>query len=152
MISPELLRRYPFFGGLTEDQLRGIAMLSEEEECPAKTLIFVEGQPADKLYVLIEGDVELLYSGGAGSAVSQAYVGSIAPGEVFAVSALLEPYRLTAAARTEVPVKLVAINAVGLRAMCEVDTRLGYTLMRHLAQNLSERLNYARAQLAVARP
>ncbi len=31
MISPELLRRYPFFGTLSEEQLRQIAMIAEEQ-------------------------------------------------------------------------------------------------------------------------
>jgi hypothetical protein len=36
--------------------------------------------------------------------------------------------------------------------MCEVDHRLGYTLMQHLAQALSERLLAVRIQLAVSKP
>ncbi len=152
MISPEMLKRYPFFGGLTEDQINGIAMLSDEEQYPGKTILFREGDIAKTLYVLVEGDIELLYSGGGEGQVINAYVGSIAQGEVFAVSSLIEPYRLTTTARSEGPVKTIAINAAGLRAMCEVDPRLGYTMMRHLARGLSERLNYARVQLAVSMP
>jgi hypothetical protein len=32
MISPEILRRYPFFSSVKDDSLKKIAMISEEEE------------------------------------------------------------------------------------------------------------------------
>ncbi len=152
MISPELLRRYPFFAGLSEDQLRGIAMIADEISFPAKTIVFKEDTEAECFYILVSGEVELLYSGGGEGRVVNAYVGSVAPGEVFGFSSLLEPYKMTTAARSEGPVSVIAIDACGLRAMCEVDHRLGYTLMQHLAQALAERLHGVRIQLAVAKP
>jgi len=45
MVSPELIRRYPFFGGLTESQLAGIAMIAEEVSFPKGAVIFEEGSP-----------------------------------------------------------------------------------------------------------
>jgi hypothetical protein len=43
MISPELLRRYPFFGLLTEAQLKAIAMIAQETNFTDGTQIFKEG-------------------------------------------------------------------------------------------------------------
>jgi hypothetical protein len=42
----------------------------------------------------------------------------------------------------------VAVDAAGLRAMCEVDARLGYILMRNLSRTAMERLDGVRVQLA----
>ena len=47
MISPELLRKYPFFGSLDDSQLRELAMLAEEETYKSGEVIFQEGGPAD---------------------------------------------------------------------------------------------------------
>jgi len=152
MVSPELLRRFPFFADLTEDHLRGIAMIAEEVSYPARTIIFEEGSPARSLYLLLEGEVELLYSGGGEGEVVNAYVGSVVQGEVFGISTMVEPFRLTASARSEGAITAIQIEAAGLRAMCEVDQRLGYILMQHLAQALVERLHAARVQLAVSKP
>jgi hypothetical protein len=44
MISPERLRRYPFFAGLTENQLDAIALISEDKTGEMDAIIFVEGQ------------------------------------------------------------------------------------------------------------
>lgn len=150
MISPEQLRRYPFFAGLTTDHLRGLAMISDEVSYPAKTLIFKEGDEAKYLYILVSGEVELLYSGGNEGNIADTYVGSIVQGEVFGVSTMVLPFYLNASARSEGPVETIQIEAAGMRAMCEVDHGLGYILMQHLAQALTQRLHEARIQLAAA--
>jgi len=152
MISPEQLRRYPFFAGLTADHLRGIAMIAQEVSYPAQSLIFKEGEEACCLYVLVSGEVELLYSGGNEGKIADAYVGSIVQGEVFGISTMVGPFLLTASARSEGPVETIQIEAAGLRAMCEVDHGLGYILMQHLAQALALRLHECRVQLAACKP
>jgi CRP/FNR family cyclic AMP-dependent transcriptional regulator len=148
MVSPELLRRYPFFGGLTDEELAGIAMITEEASYADNATIFREGEVAAKIYVLTSGTVELLYEIQGATGVTTSYVGSIAKGEPFGVSAFVEPYRLTATARSEGPVKAIVIDAAALRAMSEVDCHLGYTIMRQIARALAERLGFARVQLA----
>jgi len=50
MISPELLRRYPFFSQLTDRNLKAIAMISEEYEVKAGSILFEEKQPAESFY------------------------------------------------------------------------------------------------------
>ena len=44
MVSPELLRRFPFFAGLSEEQINQIAMISEEERYEADEYLFQEGE------------------------------------------------------------------------------------------------------------
>ena len=151
MVSPELLRRYPFFGGLTDDELAGIAMIANEVSYPSGATIFHEGDVATKIYVLVSGTVALIYEIPKTTGMTTSYVGSIAQGEAFGISAFVEPYRLGATTRAEGPVKVITIDAIGLRAMSEVDYHLGYTIMRQIARALAERLNFARVQLAASR-
>ncbi len=147
MISTELLRRYPFFGGLNEAQLSGVAMIAGEVAYPQGAVIVEEGKPASKLYVLLEGSVDLWYRGGREDRIKTP-VGNVPQGEVLSLSSMIEPFCHTATATAFEPVRVIAVDAAGLRAMCEVDCRLGYILMRHLAQAVEERLHYARVQLA----
>jgi CRP/FNR family transcriptional regulator, cyclic AMP receptor protein len=151
MISPELLRRYPYFGQLTDDQLKAIAMIAEEKSYPKDMLVVKENTPANKLMVLLEGDIDLVYSGGGEGAISNALVGSIAPGEVFGVSALIEPHLYTASSRTTVPIKVIEIDGIALRELMAKDTCLGYILMRNTAIAVLERLRYTQVELAAAR-
>lgn len=153
MISPELLRRYPFFGPFNEAQLREIAMIADEFEAEAGAQIFDEQQPAEALYLLLEGSVELTYKS------EEEYhpktrkvfpVGDINPGELFGVSALIDPYKYTTAARATANSRIVKIDAAGLRALVAADAQIGYELMRQVARVIAERLAYTRVQLAAA--
>ena len=117
MISPELLRRYPFFASLNDDQLKAIAMIAQEKTYLKDTVLIKENTPANKLVLLLEGDVDLIYSGGGEGAVVNALVGSIAPGEVYGVSSLIEPFTFISSAKATVPVKVVEVDGVALRAL-----------------------------------
>ena len=93
MISPEVLRRYPFFCCLNDEQQRAIAMITEEMEVEAGKELFLEGQPVEALYLLMEGNVDLYYAAsGSGDPKDQLLVGEINAGEPFAISALIEPH------------------------------------------------------------
>ena len=66
MISPELLRRYPYFADISEDSLRQVAMISEERSAPNGTVIFQEGDVAEGLFIIAEGEVDIQYTLGSG--------------------------------------------------------------------------------------
>src|SRR5271157_2369562 len=139
MISPETLRRYPFFAGLNEDQLRGLAMLGHEVSYPAGTLIVREGQPATKVYVLTGGAVDLFFE--IEGTHGEAYVGSVAVGEPFDTPALFEPFRVVCTARAATEICVVELDASGLLALLTVDAKMGFYLMLQTARILAERLN-----------
>jgi CRP-like cAMP-binding protein len=78
-------------------------------------------------------------------------VGEINPGEPFAISALFEPYVLTASAVASRPSKGIRTDAQRLIQLCSFDLELGMILQRELIKAIFERLTYARIQLAAAR-
>jgi CRP-like cAMP-binding protein len=151
MVSPELLRRYPFFSMLTDEQIKAIAMIAQEQTYAKGAIIVKENMPANKLMLLLEGDVDLIYSGGGEGAICNALVGSIAPGEILGVSSLIEPYTYICSARNTMPVKVIEIDGTAVRALMQVDTHLGYALMCNVAAAVLERLKYTQVELAAAR-
>jgi CRP-like cAMP-binding protein len=154
MVSPELLRRYPFFGGLTNDHLNGIAMLAEEVIYESDETIFETGQPAAALFFLLEGNVELHYV-----VVDEInpqlrkdlFVTEINPGEPFGISAVIEPYVYTGTMRTAGVSRVLRFDANGLRALCTVDPKIDAALMRQIASAAMSRLEDTRTQLVAAR-
>ncbi len=154
MISPELLRRYPFFGFLENGELRAVAMLAEDVVCPAGQPIFeIEGQ-AEALYLLVEGGIEHSYvviDRDDPALRKEFFIGEINPGEIFGFSALIEPYVYSATCRASVVSRLIKIDGAGLRAVCEVDPKLAYGLMRQVAKAVMNRLTDTRIQLVAAR-
>jgi CRP-like cAMP-binding protein len=151
MISPELLRNYPFFRSLDDAQLRAIAIITKEETVDTGVTLFHEGEPAQALYFLKDGCVDLYYqiSEAAPSDLRKGIsVGEINPGEPFSISALIEPYILSATARVSKPSHIIKIEAEALRDLFAKDQKLAYLLTYQAAKAVIERLHTTRIQLA----
>lgn len=153
MISPELLKRYPFFGTLSTAQLKAIAMIAEKQTFEKGSVICEEGKPANAFYLLLDGRVSLYYKSEEEfhpATRKDFLVGEINPGEVFAISVLVEPYIYTATVKAEQQTKVVRFDSAGLNDLINKDPRLYCVLMREIAKAAMERLSFARVQLAAA--
>jgi CRP-like cAMP-binding protein len=154
MISPELLRRYELFGSLSDEQLQSLATIAKEVEWEASETIFEIEAAADSLYMLREGSIDLFFRSEdeLNPDLDKEYpVGKINPGEPFAISALFEPYVLTASAVASSPSNGIRMDAQQLIQLCSFDLELGMILQRELIKAVFERLTYVRTQLAAAR-
>ncbi len=150
MISPEILRRYPFFAFLNHRQLQTIAMIAHEKTVDAGITLFEGGDPADVLYLLREGNIELHYkiSDERGIEREQDFlVGMINPGELLGISSLIRPYRYTTSAVSGEMSQLLLFDGVELRQLCEKDISLAAEWQRQIAETTLERLNHTRVQL-----
>jgi CRP/FNR family cyclic AMP-dependent transcriptional regulator len=155
MVSPELLKRYSFFGGLSEGQLKSLANIAEEKALNAGDMIFEECDTSDKLYLLIEGNVDLSYRAidefhSYTTPPKEFYAGSINPGEIFGVSALIEPYANNASATASEAARVVVIDAIELRNMLDQDMAMAYHLAKQTVVVLMDRLISLRVQLAAS--
>jgi CRP/FNR family transcriptional regulator, cyclic AMP receptor protein len=151
MISPELLRWYPFFGSLTDDQQKEVAMISEEIVCERGELLFSKGEKANAMYVLIEGNVDLygfVSSDQDPTFCKEFLAGEMEPGSIIGISALIEPYILTLSARVTCSSRMIKIDAKELRNLCDKDPRFGSTLMKQVAKLAMNRLDSTRGLLA----
>jgi CRP/FNR family transcriptional regulator, cyclic AMP receptor protein len=145
MISPEVLRRYSHFEGITEESLKRLAMIAEEKSVPANTTMFRDGDPADHLYIILSGEVNIQYLLGNGELRT---VDTLVAGDLLCWSALVEPYKTTAIGMTTKNSQLACLDAKKLRKLCEDDPMLGYRLTNQVAKLLAHRLESARVQLA----
>lgn len=145
MISPEVLRRYPYFASVEEDTLKLVAVIADEKSVPAGTTLFHEGDPAEKLNLIVQGEVEIQYLLGSGELRT---VDTLVEGDILGWSALIEPYKYTAIGTAKRETKLVAIDGPKLRRLCDQEPRLGYQLVTQIAKLLAHRLEGARVQLA----
>lgn len=145
MISPEQLRRYPYFANVSEEALREVAMISDEISAETGKTLFSEDDRADVMYILVDGEVDLKYTLGDGQ---QRVIDTLVAGDLLVWSALVEPYRCTASGTARKPCKLLSINGPKLRALCEQNRDLGYRMLISVTQLLATRLEGARVQLA----
>jgi len=146
MVSPELLRRYPYFTPISHETLKKVAMIAEERSVPAGTTIFREWDNASHLYVILKGEVQVQYTLPNGE---PRYADTLGEGDLLVWSALVAPYRTTGSGVATQDTRLVAIEASPLRELCEEDPHLGFRLMGEIVRTLAERLEATRVQLAV---
>jgi CRP-like cAMP-binding protein len=153
VITKKRLRRYSFFKLLNDEQLSVITKLAEVEKIVKEDTLFEEGMPAETLYFLLEGRVELYHM------VIAAYhpqdrieskVCTIEPGELFSISALIEPRVLTSTARVIKSGEILKLNATALETSLNEDMELAHVVMRQIAKAVMTRLNATRVQLAKA--
>ena len=145
MISPEILRRYPYFTAAQDDGLRALAMICDEVAIPSGTVMYREGDKTDKLYILVEGEVDIQYTLGSGELRT---VDTVVPGELLMWTALVEPYKSNAVVTARQPCKLIGIHAEKLRNYCDKDRAFGNDMLFHVVRLLATRLEGARVQLA----
>jgi CRP/FNR family transcriptional regulator, cyclic AMP receptor protein len=144
VISPEALRRYSFLAGVKDESLKAIAMISEERSFPAGSTLFRENAAADHLYIIMEGEVDIRY------AVGDEYrtVDTLVAGELMVWSALVPPHEIHSVSVARNNTRVIAIDGPKLGDLCEQDPKLGFRLMREIAETVSHRLEGARIQLA----
>ena len=107
-------------------------------------LIFREGDPANRFYLIRQGRVELeteIKDRG------RMLIQTIGPGDVLGWSWLFEPYYWHFDARALSPVKAIFFYGTPLRQQCEEDPHLGYELMKRVAEVVIKRLQAARKHL-----
>jgi CRP-like cAMP-binding protein len=150
MVSPEVFRKSPFFTPVEEAQLIRLAMISAEEAYQTGEVIFNEGAPADKLYLVISGAVELRMCIDASDRTIPVEI--IEPGEVVGWSTLVAPYEYTASGEARTSTRVVAIDSVLLRQFAEEDYALGCHLYRQVASVIAQRLHDTRLRLASLLP
>ena len=91
-----LLNAAPFFRPLKEQQRIDLMRRFTLHEVPAGTLVVQQGQPGQGLFLVVQGETEVLHQGGSGSR----RVATLGPGEVFGEIALLGTEHATADVKT----------------------------------------------------
>ncbi|MCJ7566479.1 MAG: cyclic nucleotide-binding domain-containing protein [Anaerolineales bacterium] len=145
MISPELLRGFPHFSGVSYECLKDIAMISRERDFDPEETLFHEGNLATHLCLMLSGEVSIVYRLGDNREV---VADNLIKGDAFGWSAILEPHQLTASCRGAKSGKFIAIEAEGLRRICDEDYACGYHIVRGVSKALRDRLSAMRVQIA----
>lgn len=131
-----IIREVDLFKGVASHIVDEIAQLAVEEVYPKGTIIFKRGDFADSLYILQEGQVDLLVRGKKRFSFSLHR-----PGYVFGWSALVEPNRYTATAECIEDSKVIKLDGTRLMHIFEKHPLEGLTIMKRLAGVIGMRLD-----------
>lgn len=143
------LAAQPFLKGLSTEQIELLANESMPAEFKTDELIFKEGSPANRFYIILSGEV-ILESPcpKCDDERGTVQVETIGAGSVLGWSWLFAPYYSHFDARAVSPVKAIFFYGTRLREQCENDHELGYQLMKRAAEIFIERLQATRIKLS----
>ena len=140
MVSPEILKSFSLFSGLSQAELAGIAKLCRERTYESGSGIFTIGGSAKDVYLLETGKVDIQIEFKIYDYEIMTTVYTVGKGEIFGWSALVPPHRLTASARCQGKADIITINGEELLNLLDKESRIGYVVMKNLSALISSRL------------
>jgi CRP/FNR family cyclic AMP-dependent transcriptional regulator len=141
----EELRPIGLFGGLGDQTLGELADSLDELHMRPGDVLFREGDDGREMYVLLDGEVEVVKRSRRGT---DARVALFGPGDWFGEMSILDIQPRSATLRAVSPSRLVRITASNLDALYRLDLK-GYSLMvLNIARELSRRLRVTDGLLA----
>jgi CRP/FNR family transcriptional regulator, cyclic AMP receptor protein len=132
-----LLARVNLFAGLPELYLRRIEALGQLENHPAGALIFAEGSPGDRVYLILEGKVRISRSV---PGLGEEALAILKAGDYFGEMALIDDFPRSADAKAHESCRLFVIAKEHLQDLLFVDRDLAYDLLWNFVRTLSSRL------------
>jgi CRP-like cAMP-binding protein len=130
--------------GLDPAVLERFAALASPVAWDAGTVVYRQGDASSPLYLIDEGRVAMeIVVPGRGPLI----VLTIGAGELFGWSGLVSDRPKASAARATIATTAWALDTDGLRALCDGDPTLGYTITRRILHVVAERLEQTRIQL-----
>lgn len=128
------LNRLPLFAGLSPAELDAIFDVANVRELAAAEVLFAEDDPADALWVVLVGDVEI--------SKATIVLAELGPGAAIGeLSLFLSTSKRSATARTICPATLLRIPANALRKMTAANDLAALKLVNTLAHQMAERLS-----------
>ncbi len=137
----ESLRSVEMFEGLTDEEIQLISTLCQAVRVAPGRTIFKEGDRGDELYIILDGSVRVMIN-------TRRSDGSFAPstinmlysGQCFGEMTLLDNATRSATVSAADPTTLIVIHEPEFRALCEDNPRIGYRVIRNLADDLAYKL------------
>ncbi len=137
------MRRAPLFAGLDQESAESLIAQMTTTHMERGDILFHEGDPGDRLYVLGEGKIKLGQSSPDGRENILAVLG---PGEMFGELSLFDPGPRTATATAVAETQVLALSTEQLREYLSGRPQVALTLLAALARRL-RRTNESLADL-----
>ncbi|MEO0081378.1 MAG: Crp/Fnr family transcriptional regulator [candidate division WOR-3 bacterium] len=143
----EFLRGLEAFCELSDEELERLVKLAKLRHVKAGEMVDIQGQPADKFYILVNGRLGVVLDLDFGVTKRSYLVTSIGPGEMFAWSGMVGNPHYTASGKTLADSTVIEFDAKELEKEFAEDPKLGFAVMRGVAKTIASRLRHMQLQL-----
>jgi CRP/FNR family cyclic AMP-dependent transcriptional regulator len=142
-VSDDVLASAPLFAALDAEAAAALRHSMIEVDLPKGEVLFTEGEPGDRLYVIADGKIKLGATSADGRETLLAILG---PGDMFGELSLFDPGPRTATATALTDATLLGLGHDDLQPWLTGRPGVGPALLRALARRL-RRTNEAMADL-----
>jgi hypothetical protein len=125
-----LLKAVPLFSELSGEQMLPLADIVREVHIAQGEQVFAEGDPGDRLYVIVEGQADVVYAGSTRS--------SLKAKDCFGEMALLDQGPRSASVRAGTDLELLAIARDDFQELLDLHPALAREVIRVLTQRLRD--------------
>lgn len=141
----DLLKKISLFESLTEDELEEVEKICKPERFGRDTVIFKEGTPGDKCYVIIKGEVRISKFI---PNIGEEALAVLKPGDYFGEMALIDNFPRSAHAIANTDTEVIALSKSDLDKVLIADREMGYKLLWVFTKTLSRRLRETNEKMA----
>ncbi len=134
----DLFKSVALFSGLSVQELNSITAICEERHYPAGSTIIQQGETGEEMYVIQNGQVEIVLVG----TKPERPVVVLGNGQILGEMSLLDYGYRSATARAAEATTVQVIEQGDFTALCERDNHIGYVVMRNLAADISFKLRH----------
>lgn len=127
------LGRVPLFTGLVPDDMRKLLATSSIRRYPDQTTLFMEGEPAQRFFVVMEGWVKLYRLCEDGHEV---VISVISPGESFAEAAIFDSHVYPVSAATIADTRLLVVSADTLIRELRENMNFTFNMLASMSRHL----------------
>jgi CRP-like cAMP-binding protein len=154
MVKLELIEKLDIFKTFTTDELEKIPNLCSSENYQIGESIFLEGDPAEHMWIVMDGNVELRFE--MPDARQTTHENTLSShnrdnpkSQIFGWSCFTPPYKMKLSAYcTSRRCQVVKINAGELNHLMEKDTSIGFKMMRYMVQVVGYRFTQMKEEVA----
>lgn len=138
------LSTHAFFSGMDNSYVKFLSDSVTELQITKGSVLFQYGKPADKFYLVREGQVSIQVPALMGPTLN---IQTLGEGQILGWSWLIPPYRWNFQARAMEDSDLLEFDGSAILARCEADPQFGYDVFKRFATLMSERLDAARQKM-----
>ena len=131
--APKLLKDLELFSALSERELQDVAALTQVRKLETDTTVFNEGDPADSIFVVVNGRVKIVTTSSDGKEFILTVLGA---GQVFGEMGLLEEAPRSASVSTITDVELLVIKHDDFDHLLKTSPGISRKLMAILSRRL----------------
>jgi len=141
-VTLDMLQQNRLFQGVEQQALQALLQELEAKVALPGEWIMREGEVADHMFVILNGELEVLSHGGSGSA--DVRVALLGPGDWVGEMAVLDPHpQRSASVRALAPSLLLRVTAHHVRHLHAQQPAVYASLLRNIALELGRRLRVA---------